>query len=125
MPGLHTAVVGVWGACLLGAAVGLSLVPLAAVSPVSSPKARGNPLSQREWEVLDHLREGKTNQEIAEALFISLATVKSHLSHMQRKTGARNRVEILRILLSEDGKSAFQRMEPGELGDHAGSRRNP
>jgi len=37
---------------------------------------------------------GHSNPEIAEALFISLGTVKTHLSSLQGKIGARNRVEL-------------------------------
>lgn len=37
---------------------------------------------------------GATNAEVAEALHITLATVKSHLSNLLRKLGARNRVEL-------------------------------
>ncbi|WP_406045442.1 response regulator transcription factor [Micromonospora sp. NBC_00898] len=51
-------------------------------------------LSHRETEVVRAIARGRTNQEIAAELFISLSTVKSHLSGIQRKLGARNRVEI-------------------------------
>ena len=37
---------------------------------------------------------GRTNAEIAEELYISLSTVKSHLASLMGKLGARNRVEI-------------------------------
>ncbi|MDG4800298.1 response regulator transcription factor [Micromonospora sp. WMMD980] len=51
-------------------------------------------LSAREMEVVRAIARGRTNQEIAAELFISLSTVKSHLSGIQTKLGARNRVEI-------------------------------
>ncbi|MFI5837543.1 response regulator [Micromonospora sp. NPDC051300] len=51
-------------------------------------------LSAREMEVVRAIARGRTNQEIAGELFISLSTVKSHLSGIQTKLGARNRVEI-------------------------------
>lgn len=53
-----------------------------------------DPLTEREEEVLRAVAAGRTNTEIAEELFISLATVKTHLSHLQTKIGARNRVEL-------------------------------
>jgi DNA-binding NarL/FixJ family response regulator len=57
--------------------------------------ARGaSPLSERETEVVQAIARGRTNREIAEELFISLSTVKSHLSGIQSKLGARNRTEI-------------------------------
>ena len=53
------------------------------------------PLSAREVEVIRCVARGRTNQEAAEALFISLSTVKSHLATIQNKLGFRNRVEIV------------------------------
>jgi DNA-binding NarL/FixJ family response regulator len=52
------------------------------------------PLSERELEVVRAIAKGRTNQEIGAELFISLSTVKSHLSTIQTKLGLRNRVEI-------------------------------
>lgn len=51
-------------------------------------------LSERETEVVRAIARGRTNNEIAAELFISLSTVKSHLSAIQAKLGVRNRVEI-------------------------------
>lgn len=53
-----------------------------------------DPLTEREEEVLLNVAQGKTNAEIAEDLFISLSTVKTHLASLMAKLGARNRVEI-------------------------------
>lgn len=52
------------------------------------------PLTDREEEVLRAAARGLSNAEIAEELFISLGTVKTHLSSLQAKVGARNRVEL-------------------------------
>lgn len=54
----------------------------------------GRPLSERETEVVRAIATGRTNQEIAAELFISLSTVKSHVSGIQTKLGVRNRVQI-------------------------------
>ncbi|MGI5152769.1 response regulator [Plantactinospora sp. CA-294935] len=51
-------------------------------------------LSEREIQVVRAIARGRTNQEIAAELFISLSTVKSHLSGIQTKLGLRNRVEV-------------------------------
>ncbi|MFE9428315.1 response regulator [Kitasatospora sp. NPDC006697] len=51
-------------------------------------------LSARETEVIRAIAKGRTNQEIAATLFITLSTVKSHLATIQNKLGVRNRVEI-------------------------------
>ncbi len=57
-------------------------------------------LSSRETEIANLLAEGKTNGEIAEALFISLKTVETHVYNIFRKTGVSNRVQLARALLS-------------------------
>jgi DNA-binding NarL/FixJ family response regulator len=50
-------------------------------------------LSAREVEVLKLLAEGRSNQQIAADLSISLNTVARHVSHIFDKTGATNRTE--------------------------------
>ena len=52
------------------------------------------PLTDREEEVLTVVARGRTNQEIAAELFISLSTVKTHIASLMLKLPARNRVEI-------------------------------
>lgn len=51
-------------------------------------------LSPRELDIARAVATGLTNAELAEKLFISLGTVKSHLASVQTKVQARNRVEI-------------------------------
>lgn len=51
------------------------------------------PLTKREREVLTLISEGKTNQDIAETLFISLKTVKSHVSNILSKLGVEDRTQ--------------------------------
>ena len=53
-----------------------------------------SPLSERELQVARAIARGRTNQEIAGELFISLSTVKGHVSAIQGKLGVRNRVGI-------------------------------
>ncbi len=52
-------------------------------------------LTAREREVLGLLATGSSNREISAALFVSLATVKTHLAHIYDKLDARNRNEAL------------------------------
>jgi len=51
-------------------------------------------LSARELDVVKLAAVGRTNAEIAQELFISIGTVKTHLASVQAKLDARNRVEI-------------------------------
>lgn len=53
-------------------------------------------ISRREYEVLDLIARGCSNQEIAEKLFISLSTVKTHSSNLFQKLDARRRTQALR-----------------------------
>jgi DNA-binding NarL/FixJ family response regulator len=64
-----------------------------------SPPAPARPnddggLSARELDVVKLVARGLTNAEIAAQLYISIGTVKTHLSSVQSKLDARNRVEI-------------------------------
>jgi LuxR family maltose regulon positive regulatory protein len=52
-------------------------------------------LTGRELEVLAMLAAGRSNQDIARSLFISLDTVKKHVSHLLAKLGAANRTEAV------------------------------
>ncbi|MEU8664734.1 response regulator transcription factor [Actinoplanes philippinensis] len=66
--------------------------------PPAAPPASRLPdgLTQREAEVLGHLAAGHTNAEIAAALFVAEATVKTHINNAFAKIGARNRTEAAR-----------------------------
>lgn len=55
-------------------------------------------ISKREEEVILLVCQGLTNQEIADALFISLKTVKDHNYRIFQKTGVRNRVELAQLV---------------------------
>lgn len=57
-------------------------------------------LSKREKEILDLLSDGYRNKEIAEKLFISVHTVKSHIYHIYDKLHVQSRVEALNKIAS-------------------------
>src|SRR4029077_8673075 len=56
-------------------------------------------LTERQMMVLEEIRHGKANKQIAYALKMSEHTVKLHLRHIMRKLNARNRTEV--AVLSE------------------------
>ena len=51
--------------------------------------------TDRELDILKELTTGDTNTEIANRLFISVATVKSHIQHLMEKTGFKTRTELV------------------------------
>ena len=74
--------------------------------PVPWPgSSRG--LTARQSEVVALLLQGLSNQEIAEALFVDVNTVKTHLRHAYKALGVRSRAQALAMLLGED--TAFRR----------------
>jgi ATP/maltotriose-dependent transcriptional regulator MalT len=65
-----------------------------AVEGVSS-FAELDPLTPREFEILQLLAQGHTNNEIAKMLFITPGTVKGHVHHLFSKLSVRNRTEAV------------------------------
>jgi two-component system response regulator DesR len=76
---------------------------VAAGEPVLDPELvlaalrTGSPLTRREAEVLSVAAEGVPVREIAQRLVLSPGTVRNHLSRLIGKTGARTRIEAVRI----------------------------
>ncbi len=82
------------GAVAAGAAA--NAAGLAAGAQVMTPLPG---LTERELEVLRLVALGLTNQEICDRLWLSMATVKTHVSHLLSKTGARDRVQLVLLAL--------------------------
>jgi transcriptional regulator EpsA len=84
--------------------------PGAAASARAQAPAGAPGLSARELEVLDGLREGLSNQQIAAALGLSALTVKNHVQRILRKLGASNRAHAVarsdRLRLATEAGSA-------------------
>lgn len=73
---------------------------LATMRPLA-PNSAGTALSPRESEVLRLLAEGRTDQQIAEALTLSVRTVHSHLDRVRDKLGLRRRSELTRYAITQ------------------------
>jgi len=58
-------------------------------------------LSQRELQILECVVDGKSNQQIAEAIYVSLDTVKSHLKNIYHKLGVSKRSQAIKTALKE------------------------
>jgi non-specific serine/threonine protein kinase len=87
---------------------GLSMTLVEAIefaqSQLAAPEPKFDPggvtisrLSRRETEVVLLVGEGVTDREIAEKLFISIRTVRSHLDRIRDKTGCRRRADLTRL----------------------------
>ncbi|MDX3107791.1 response regulator transcription factor [Nonomuraea angiospora] len=64
---------------------------------VAALQCATNPLTRRELDVLRIAAGGARSAEIADQLFLSVGTVRNHLSRIMCKTGARNRLDAVRI----------------------------
>ncbi len=58
-------------------------------------------LSEREWDVMQELGQGKSNAEIAEALFLSQETIKSHIKALLQKLKAKDRTHAVVIAFQQ------------------------
>ncbi|MFG2363446.1 response regulator [Streptomyces mirabilis] len=67
------------------------------VSAVRAPAPTQDSLSAREREVLALVAKGTSNREIARVLFISEATVKTHLTHLYAKLGVNDRAAAVAV----------------------------
>jgi len=71
-------------------------------TPHSGAPPQLSELSEREIEVMREVARGLSNEEIASKLFVTRATVKSHVAHILAKLGLRDRIQVV-VLAYESG----------------------
>lgn len=59
-------------------------------------------LTKREQEVLEQVASGKTNQEVADTLFISVKTVETHKTNILEKLGLKNTAELVKYAIKHN-----------------------
>jgi DNA-binding CsgD family transcriptional regulator len=74
--------------------------------PRTVDRAGISALSPRERDVAHHIAAGRTNREIAAALFLSEKTVENHLSRIYKKLDVHSRAALAAIVASEDAADA-------------------
>ena len=79
----------------------LNLVMDNHVKGATEEKSASPRLTIREKEVLRYLTEGKGNKAIADRLYISTETVKSHIKNIFKKLNVTNRVEAVRVVMDQ------------------------
>ena len=80
------------------AAVGdVVALPASAETPATDARASQFGLTPRELEILQQIATGKSTREIAEALFVSENTVKTHASHLFDKLNVKRRTQAVHV----------------------------
>lgn len=95
---------GAWAGFRLTGKKTVIVVPLQGEFTINEDTLRQTGISKREYEVLELMSKGNSNQEIADKLFVSLNTVKTHTSNLfvkldvKRRTQAIQRAKELRLI---------------------------
>jgi DNA-binding NarL/FixJ family response regulator len=84
------------GQAVLDPEVQQRLLSAAVRAPAAQPDQDPDELTPRESDVLRLIAAGKSNREIARALYVSEATVKTHVNRIFAKTGSRDRSQAIR-----------------------------
>lgn len=71
--------------------------PLKPLQEIDHAKIKDLEISPREYEVLKEIASGLSNKEIAEKLFVSESTIKTHVSNLLLKLNARRRTQAVQI----------------------------
>lgn len=71
-------------------------------SDEKKPAQRNKELTTREFEVLEQVAMGKSNQEVADSLFISIKTVETHKTNILSKLGLKNTAELVKYAIKNN-----------------------
>jgi DNA-binding NarL/FixJ family response regulator len=88
------------GARVIGALTGAASAPVTEVDAAGALLARFPSLTPREAEVLALIGDGLSNAEIARTLFVSVATVKTHINAIFAKLAVRDRAQAITLVRS-------------------------
>ena len=100
------------GDALLSPAVTKQVIRQFASRPRAAVPRGLDELTSREQEIFRLIARGLSNAEIAQELFISDSTVKSHITHILQKLALRDRVQLV-VLAYETGLVETARSGPG------------
>jgi len=106
----------------------ISTLLAAQIPRINAKKGRGNlafqedcvqedPLSDREIQILSFLAEGKTNQQIADLLSLSIRTVHCHRLNIKRKLDLRKSIELIKYAILK-GYTSMDSIEFPEALNH-------
>lgn len=65
-------------------------------------KSAGQGLTRREYEIIEQVAAGKSNQEVADALFVSVKTVETHKKNILDKLGLKNSLQLVRYAIKNN-----------------------
>ncbi len=104
------------GQALLAPAITMRLIEDFCRGPMPGAPPGGGRLSERELDVVRTVAQGLSNAEIAASLFLSEATVKSHVARVLAKLGLRDRVQIAVFAYEQGIVKPGQRLSRGASG---------
>ena len=70
-------------------------------------------ISKREWEILELISRGYRNEEIADSLFISIKTVKTHVKNIFRKLECKGRLEAALLFIEHSKERLYRNSKDG------------
>ena len=99
-PSVPTEPIPAWAYVLLaicGISLFLNMHYIKTIRGLKAKPVTFTKLSSQEQKVLELIQRDKTNKEIAEALFVSVSTVKTHINNLYKKLGVQSREEVKQL----------------------------